>query len=225
MDFGPHKINKFERRRMMKSNLKNNNHSFTVNNFSPRDTFGDIRKFTHHAAIQKGQNFNFYFKGLRLPLSMTMSSFLSRFATNTLQLPILIYPQPYCLLDLPSSALLAHFAITYLPSRPHIYDTDIIHQTIEYEREKLRRLKEIFLLSLKSKNWTFFFKDFLEYLRRVLLLQKNVMKMKQENKTTIKLRGWRDETVVGGMGYKIENVWRWMCLIDWIEEDDGSKKH
>ena len=49
--------------------------------------------------------------------------------------------------------------------------------------------------------------------------------MKQEGKTTIKLRGWQDETVVGGMGYKIEGVWRWMILIDHMEEDDGSKKH
>ena len=113
---------------------------------------------------------NFYFEGLRLPMSMKMSSFISRFPSNSLSTPILIYPQAYSLLDLPSSGLLSHFALTYLPSRPTIYQDGIIHQTIEYEREKLRRLKEIFLLSLKSKSWNFFFKDFLDYLRRVLLL-------------------------------------------------------
>ena len=43
--------------------------------------------------------------------------------------------------------------------------------------------------------------------------------MKHENKITVKCRGWQMESVIGGMGYKIENVWRWMCLVDYIEED------
>ena len=89
---GPHKITKFERRRMVKANLKNQNHSFSVDNFNPQTTFADIKQFTYHAAIQKSSDLNLYFEGLRLPLSMKMSSFISRFPTNSLSTPILIYP-------------------------------------------------------------------------------------------------------------------------------------
>lgn len=48
---------------------------------------------------------------------------------------------------------------------------DIVNQKIEFEREKLRKLKEVYMISVdKTKNPRFFLRDFLEYIKKVLSL-------------------------------------------------------
>jgi len=44
-------------------------------------------------------------------------------------------------------------------------------QKIEFEREKLRKLKEVYLISVdKTKNPRFFLRDYIEYIKKVLTL-------------------------------------------------------
>ena len=50
-----------------------------------------------------------------------------------------------------STQLLFHFGMAYLPSIPKQY-LAIVDQKIPYEREKLRKLKEVWQLSLRARN-------------------------------------------------------------------------
>ncbi len=66
-----------------------------------------------------------------------------------------------------SRQLKQHFNLLYLGIR----NLDIVNQKIEFEREKLRKLKEVYMISVdKTKNPRFFLRDFLEYIKKVLSL-------------------------------------------------------
>ena len=63
-------------------------------------------------------------------------------------------------------------------------------QKIEFEREKLRKLKEVYLISMdKTKNPRFFIRDFLEYIKKVMCLQLNVTKAKMDERVVIREEG------------------------------------
>ena len=57
----------------------------------------------------------------------------------------------------------------YLNADSTFYQSKIAKQKIEFEREKLRKLKEVYQVSVdKTKNCRFFVRDFLEYIKKVL---------------------------------------------------------
>ena len=66
----------------------------------------------------------------------------------------------------------------YLTADVTYYDTRITKQRIEFEREKLRKLKEVYQVSVdKTQNCRFFVRDFMEYVKKVLQLQLNISKL------------------------------------------------
>ncbi len=63
-------------------------------------------------------------------------------------------------------------------------------QKIEFEREKLRKLKEVYLISMdKTRNPRFLLRDFLEYIKKVMCLQLNVTKIKMDERVVIREEG------------------------------------
>lgn len=63
-------------------------------------------------------------------------------------------------------------------------------QSIEFEREKLRKLKEVFLVSLdKTQNPRFFLRDFVEYCKKVLALQLNVARVRMDERVQVREDG------------------------------------
>ena len=57
----------------------------------------------------------------------------------------------------------------YLSSDTTYYETRIVKQRIEFEREKLRKLKEVYQVSVdKTNNCRFFVRDFMEYIKKTL---------------------------------------------------------
>jgi catalase (peroxidase I) len=60
----------------------------------------------------------------------------------------------------------------------YLYDSRIAKQRIEFEREKLRKLKEVYQIAVdKTQNCRFFVRDFLEYIKKVMSMQLNVNKL------------------------------------------------
>ncbi len=67
----------------------------------------------------------------------------------------------------------------------------VIKQKIEFEREKLRKLREVYMVAIdKTQNCRFFVRDFIEYIKKVLSLQLNVTKMSQEERLFVKEKGF-----------------------------------
>lgn len=183
---------------------------FTVFNFTPEDTFMDIKKFSKHRQIAYANAFQFYYKGIPLPHNQKLSKFLTMLKKDE-EIPILIYAGQYQLNELNSTQLLLHFSISYLPSTPKEYQL-IVEQTIPYEREKLRRLKETWQLSIrqaqngKKTAWKFFIKDYMDYIKRLLVLEKNGHNIKHFENLEIKSRCWESQTLESSLLYKIEGV-------------------
>jgi len=73
-----------------------------------------------------------------------------------------------------------HFRIVIVPN-DHEYAKRIdpgTKKVLEFEREKLRKLKEVYQVGVDlNKNCMFFLRDFIEYVRKVLQLQRNVSKL------------------------------------------------
>ena len=64
-----------------------------------------------------------------------------------------------------------HFNILYLPNEPQFYEDKVVKQRIEFEREKLRKLKEVHQIAVdKTQNCRFFVRDFLEYIKKILAM-------------------------------------------------------
>jgi hypothetical protein len=60
----------------------------------------------------------------------------------------------------------------------YLYDSRIAKQRIEFEREKLLKLKEVYQIAVdKTQNFLFFVRDFLEYIKKVMSMQLNVNKL------------------------------------------------
>jgi hypothetical protein len=100
-----------------------------------------------------------------------------------------------------------HFNVLVVP-KDHSYYTDkLVKQRIEFEREKLRKLREVFMVAIdKTQNCRFFVRDFLEYIKKVLSLQLNVTKVFQEERLMLKEKGFATGRVEGVLVQKIEGI-------------------
>ena len=134
--------------------------------------------------------------------------------------PISIYTAQLNLDEFSQDHLKLHFGITHVRHEPKIYMNDVIHQKIEFEREKLRKLKEVFLISVdKTKKCQFFVRDYVEYIKRVLGMQKNVNKMRQVVKGEILEKGFAESRLEGGLTHRIEGIERTLFIMECIHPD------
>lgn len=91
-----------------------------------------------------------------------------------------------------------HYNVLVVPKDHGFYQDRVIKQKIEFEREKLRKLREVYMVAIdKTQNCRFFVRDFIEYIKKVLSLQLNVTKMSQEERLFVKEKGFTQGKVEG----------------------------
>lgn len=107
-----------------------------------------------------------------------------------------------------------HFALLYLKEDVYLYDTRIAKQRIEFEREKLRKLKEVYQIAVdKTQNCRFFVRDFLEYIKKVMSMQLNVNKLQQEERLLLREKGFATGRIEGLLSQRVEGLERALFVL------------
>ena len=151
---------------------------FEIEEHLPTHTLSNVNKFSPSPLPDA---ITFYLDSKRLTNSVPL-----RILPRSIEHPVLIYTSCMPASEYSSRQLKQHFNLLYLPLK----QLDIVLQKIEFEREKLRKLKEVYLISMdKTKNPRFLLRDFLEYIKKVMCLQLNVTKMKMDEKVVIREEG------------------------------------
>jgi hypothetical protein len=149
-----------------------NDQTFKIYECTPSDTLSQVQRF---CPFKMPECLTFYLDGKRLHHQFPLKKL-----PKDPHHPILIYTELQSVDDYSSRQLKQHFNnILYLK----VTTLTIVNQKIEFEREKLRKLKEVYLISVdKTKNPRFFLRDYIEYIKKVLTLQLNVIRVKMDER-------------------------------------------
>eukprot|EP00347_Sterkiella_histriomuscorum_P012545 403368161 len=187
---------------------------FTVYDYKPNSKLKDLKELTYTSEVRKADALTFYFQGLKLRKNTKLRDIQYSHQKNDKTKPILIYTEDRVFTDFTVNQMKEHFNILVVPKDLQYYESRVPRQKIEFEREKLRKLREVYQVAIdKTQNCRFFVRDFLEYIKKILALQLNVTKMNQEERLFIREKAFAQGRVEGVLFQKIEGIDRALFVV------------
>jgi hypothetical protein len=118
--------------------------SFTLDNITAHQNLKHLKTLVDHPQIKKAETMAFYFSGFKLNWETSLRHVLKRFQKDDRGRPVTIYCAEVAFHLFSARQLKDHFQLLYLKEDLGFYDSAIARQRIEFEREKLRKLKEVY---------------------------------------------------------------------------------
>ena len=129
---------------MQNGNFPKEDIYFKVTDYTPQTRLKDVRNFTGEKQIHLSDHLVFFFNGVKLRGEQTMRSVKQKFQKKDRTKPVLIYAREVNFAQFSTRQIKDHFDVLYVQTDAQFYDDRITKQRIELEREKLRKLKEVY---------------------------------------------------------------------------------